>query len=86
MLRILLVDDHVLFRKGVSALLAAHQDIQVVGEAGDGLEAIEIARETLPDIILMDINMPALRWVAGYPAHQTGDAPCHNRYPDRIRG
>lgn len=58
MLRILLVDDHVLFRKGVAALLAAHQDIQVVGEAGDGLEAIEIARETLPDIILMDINMP----------------------------
>jgi DNA-binding NarL/FixJ family response regulator len=58
MLRILLVDDHVLFRKGVAALLAAHQDIQVVGEAGDGLDAIEIARETLPDIILMDINMP----------------------------
>jgi DNA-binding NarL/FixJ family response regulator len=58
MLRILLVDDHVLFRKGVAALLATRQDLQVVGEAGDGLEAIEMARETLPDVILMDINMP----------------------------
>ena len=56
--RLLLVDDHVLFRKGIAALLASHKDFQVVGEAGDGLEAIEIAGETIPDIILMDINMP----------------------------
>lgn len=58
MLRILLVDDHVLFRKGVAALLASRKDIQVVGEAGDGFEAIATARETLPDIVLMDIGMP----------------------------
>jgi len=58
MLRILLVDDHILFRKGVAALLAARQDMQVVGEASDGLEAIAVARETLPDVILMDISMP----------------------------
>jgi len=58
MLRILLADDHVLFRKGVAALLASRQDMQVVGEAGDGLEAIAAARELLPDVILMDINMP----------------------------
>jgi len=58
MLRILLVDDHVLFRKGVAALLASRQDLQVVGEAGDGLEAITVARDTLPDVILMDIGMP----------------------------
>lgn len=57
-LRILLVDDHVLFRKGVSALLAARQGIKVVGEAGDGFEALARARETVPDIILMDIHMP----------------------------
>ena len=57
-LRILLVDDHVLFRKGVGAVLAAHEDLELVGEAENGLEAIAIARETLPDIILMDINMP----------------------------
>lgn len=58
MLRLLLVDDHVLFRKGVAALLAMRPDMQVVGEAGDGIEAIEMARETIPDVILMDINMP----------------------------
>jgi len=57
-LRILLVDDHVLFRKGVTALLAARQDMQVVGEAGDGFEAIARAQETVPDVILMDIHMP----------------------------
>ncbi len=58
MMRILLVDDHVLFRKGVAALLDGRRDIQVVGEAGDGIEAIQAARDTLPDVILMDIEMP----------------------------
>lgn len=57
-LRILLVDDHVLFRKGLAALLAPRQDMEVVGEAGDGLEAIVRAQETVPDVILMDIHMP----------------------------
>jgi CheY-like chemotaxis protein len=57
-LRVLLVDDHVLFSKGIAALLAARQDMEVVGEAGDGLEAIAQARETVPDVILMDIHMP----------------------------
>lgn len=58
MLRILLVDDHILFRKGLVALLATRPDIQVVGEVGDGLEAIAAAQDLLPDVILMDINMP----------------------------
>lgn len=57
-LRILLVDDHILFRKGIASLLKNRQDMVVVGEAGDGIEAVTQARETLPDVILMDINMP----------------------------
>ena len=57
-LRILLVDDHVIFRKGVMALLAPRRDVEVVSEAGDGCEAIAQARETVPDVILMDISMP----------------------------
>ncbi len=63
-LRILLVDDHHLFRKGVAALLAIHKDLKVVGEAGDGYEAVQRARETQPDIILMDINMPKCNGLA----------------------
>lgn len=57
-LRMLLVDDHVLFRKGLAALLATRPGIQVVGEASDGLEALAVAHDLLPDVILMDIHMP----------------------------
>lgn len=57
-IRILLVDDHGLFRKGVSSLLASQKDMEVVGEAGDGLAALSKVRETMPDLVLMDIRMP----------------------------
>ena len=56
--RVLLVDDHVLFRKGISSMMASQLDLEVVGEASDGSEALEKARDLMPDIILMDINMP----------------------------
>lgn len=57
-LRILLVDDHVLFRQGVAALLSGRPSMKVVGQAGDGTEAIEQARAKAPDVILMDLRMP----------------------------
>ncbi len=57
-LRILLVDDHALFRKGLAGLISGREDMVVVAEAGNGVEAIEKARETMPDLILMDIVMP----------------------------
>lgn len=57
---LLLVDDHVLFREGVAALAQHWDDFEVVGEASNGQEAIELARELLPDIILMDISMPVM--------------------------
>ena len=57
-MRVLLVDDHVLFRKGVEAVLATRPEVEVVGEASDGKQAIALARETMPDVILMDISMP----------------------------
>lgn len=57
-LRVLLVDDHALFRQGVKSLLASRPNIQVVGTVGDGCEAIRKVRELLPDVVLMDIGMP----------------------------
>lgn len=57
-LRILLADDHTLFRKGLAALIAARDDMQIVGEASDGFQAIALARETTPDVVLLDIHMP----------------------------
>jgi DNA-binding NarL/FixJ family response regulator len=57
-IRILLADDHVLFREGLAGILSAQPDILVVGEANDGLEAIIMAEELQPDLILMDIQMP----------------------------
>ena len=57
-LRILLVDDHLLFRKGLAQLLDTQPDFEVVGEATDGLEAVEQTRLLHPDLALMDIRMP----------------------------
>ncbi|MFC2067294.1 response regulator [Chloroflexota bacterium] len=58
MIKVLVVDDHVLFRRGIVSVLADDENMEVVGEASDGLEAIEKAKETHPDIIVMDLNMP----------------------------
>lgn len=57
-IRVLLADDHVLFRRGIAAMMRSQPDFDVAGEASDGLEALEKARELMPDIILMDIHMP----------------------------
>ena len=58
MIQVLLVDDHVLIRRGIALLLENHADITVVGEANDGEEAIQLAYQTNPDVILMDISIP----------------------------
>ncbi len=57
-LRILLVDDHILFRKGIASLLTSQPDFAVIGEAGDGLEGLEKTRQLKPDLVLMDVTMP----------------------------
>jgi NarL family two-component system response regulator LiaR len=59
-IRILLADDHAILRKGIRALLSTEPDIEVVGEAGDGAEALAQAQALQPDVILMDLVMPGM--------------------------
>ena len=59
-IRVLVVDDHTLFREGVVSLLAQSDGIEVVAEAADGEQAIGVARELQPDVVLMDLEMPGL--------------------------
>lgn len=59
-IRILLVDDHNLFRSGVKALLSRQPDFEVVGEAADGLEGYKRATELKPDVVLLDLDMPGI--------------------------
>jgi DNA-binding NarL/FixJ family response regulator len=60
MLRVLLVDDHELIRSGLRGLLQATDDIEVVGEAGDGRTAVTLARALAPDVVVMDVRMPEM--------------------------
>ena len=60
MIRVLIADDHKLVREGYSALLKKEKDIQIVGEAKDGLEALVLVHRLNPDVVLMDIQMPRL--------------------------
>ncbi|MFB3739031.1 MAG: response regulator [Candidatus Velamenicoccus archaeovorus] len=57
-LRVLVVDDHALFRRGLQMVLEQEPDLQLVGEASDGNEAVQKAQELMPDVILMDVRMP----------------------------
>jgi two-component system response regulator NreC len=62
--RILIADDHHLLRAGLCALLRSHQGFEVVGEAGDGRQAVDLARELDPDLLLLDISMPVMDGIA----------------------
>ena len=59
-LRLLLVDDQAMFREGLRLILGQQEDFEIVGEAGDGLAAIEAVRRIAPDVVLMDLRMPSL--------------------------
>jgi two-component system response regulator NreC len=66
-IRILIADDHTIFRSGLKLLLSAESDFEVIGEAEDGAKAVEMVQSLKPDLVLMDIGMPTLN---GYEATQ----------------
>ena len=64
MIRVVLVDDHAVVRSGLTKLLEAGEDIEVVGTAADGTAALDVVRTTRPDVVLMDLQMPGMDGVA----------------------
>lgn len=60
MTTVVIVDDHQMLRTGLASLISAHDDLEVIGQAGDGRAALEVVRDTAPDVILMDLSMPVL--------------------------
>ena len=73
--RVLVVDDHTLFRRGLISLLSDFADIQVVGEAGDGNQAIDLISLQKPDVVLLDLNMPVMNGINALAAIRALDLP-----------
>jgi NarL family two-component system response regulator LiaR len=63
-IRVMLVDDHNVVRSGLATFLKAHDDLELVGEAGNGVEAVDLCRSSKPDVILMDLMMPEMDGIA----------------------
>jgi CheY-like chemotaxis protein len=76
-MQVLLVDDHAMMRQGLRSVLDAYDDIQVVGEAGDGMEAVRLVGELRPRVVVMDINMPKMNGIEATEQIKL-------RYPDTI--
>lgn len=81
-IRVVLVDDQALFRAGIRMVVASQPDLEVVGEASDGAEAIGVIRETRPDVVLMDIRMPVMDGLTA--TAQLLDDPVFDGEPPRI--
>jgi DNA-binding NarL/FixJ family response regulator len=73
-IRVVIADDQAMVRAGFAALLAAQPDIEVVGQAQDGAEAVEVVRREQPDVVLMDVRMPVLDGIAATREIVEGDA------------
>ena len=83
-LRVLVADDHPLFREGVVHSLSLEEDIDVVAEAASGSEAVSLASELLPDVVVMDLGMPEVRH-RSHPPHRGINASYGRPDPHRFR-
>jgi len=61
--RVVVADDHVMFRQGIKHILEAVDDLEIVGEAGDGVKLLDLVRKSVPDMVILDISMPGLRGI-----------------------
>ena len=77
MIRVLVVDDQELVREGLALILAAQPDIEVVGEAADGVDAVNLARSLKPDVVLMDVRMPQLDGIDAARRILAAQPSCH---------
>jgi DNA-binding NarL/FixJ family response regulator len=87
-IRVVIADDHALVRAGIATLLGQTSDIQVVGEASDGEEAVQVVAEQLPDLVLMDLSMPGMDGSAAtrviHDAHPDVRVVIVSSYVDRV--
>src|SRR5512139_2571519 len=73
-IRVFLVDDHEIVRAGIKVLLMAEEDMEIIGEAASGQEAVDLARRLRPDVVVMDVQMPGLN---GIEATRQITSDCH---------
>ncbi|MDT5032048.1 MAG: hypothetical protein QOC94_2219 [Actinoplanes sp.] len=71
----MVVDDQVMVRAGLAAIVGSHEDMEVVGEAGDGAGALDVAAQVKPDVVLMDIRMPGMDGLTATARLTAGDRP-----------
>lgn len=83
-IKVLIADDHRVVREGLAAILKTKEDIHVIGEAQDGMEAVEKARTLLPDVILMDVSMPRMG-SRGHETNQTRASAHRDRGVNHVR-
>jgi DNA-binding NarL/FixJ family response regulator len=88
-IRVLLVDDHLMFRETMRSLLSCYSDLEVVGEASDGQEAVESVGQLQPAVVLMDINLRKMDGITGSAHHKPvssrGHSGPHLRYQRLFR-